>query len=98
MTVKEEENLIQVYSPQEPHGPQAIILNEAGQKALKEALDNGKAMATLHAITADGNGCYVKLIMAAAEIIEEEYQLPFTHKEKDPEKIDPRTVAAIKEQ
>lgn len=92
--IKDEENLIQVYSPKEAHGPQAIVLNEAGQKALKEALANGKAMARINAITADGNGCYIKLIIASAEIIEEEYRLPFIHsgKEED-EKVDPRTVA-----
>jgi len=96
MTVKDEENLIQVYSPDEAHGPQAIVLNEAGQKALKEALENGKAIARINAITADGNGCYVKLILASAEIIEEEYQLPFIHGEKEEnEKIDPRMVATI---
>jgi hypothetical protein len=94
--IKDEENLIQVYGPKEPHGPQAIVVNEAGQKALKKALDEGKAMATINAITADGNGCYIKLIMASAEIIEAEYDLPFTENKQNEEKIDPRMIQDIR--
>lgn len=67
--------IIQLYSPEQWHGEQAMVMNETGRAALVSALLSGQHV--LPAYCNDGEGYFLILITGSADEIEQ-YHKPYT--------------------
>ena len=76
----DEQNIIQCYSPDVHHNPQALIVNEKARQSLIKALNEGKEKTLIKAMTTDGEGFLFTLIIGNAEQIDKEYILPYVEK------------------
>jgi len=72
--------IIQCYSPDWSHNPQAIIVNEKGRQALLKALQEGKKLSVINSMCTDGEGYYLSLIIQDADEIDTEFILPYKDK------------------
>jgi len=57
----DDRNIIQCYSPDVHHNPQAVIVNEKARQELIKALKEGKERTVIDAMTTDGEGFYFTL-------------------------------------
>lgn len=69
--------IIQCYSPDWWHNPQAIVMNKKGRDALLKALQEGKEKAVIDAMVTDGEGYHLSLIIMDADKIDDEYISPY---------------------
>lgn len=86
--------VIQLYSPDQWHDDQAMLMNEVGRKKLIEALQSGATKLVIPAFVSDGEGFYLYVqILPEPEI--EKFKSPYTDEtcrniEGESEKIDPK--------
>ena len=78
--------IIQVYSPDQWHDEQALVMNEAGRIRLIKALESGKDKAVIPAFCCDGEGFFLTIrILPEKEILKlrTPYINEYTHGEDD---------------
>lgn len=69
--------IIQVYSPDQWHDDQAILMNENGRKQLIKTLQSGATKLVILAFTSDGEGYYLYVqVLPVNEI--EKFKSPYT--------------------
>ena len=73
----DDQTVIQCYSPKWWHNPQAIVMNEKGKQKLLDALQNGKEINVIEAMTTDDEGFYLTVVVKNADEIDKEYVLPY---------------------
>ena len=76
----DDNNIIQCYSPDVQHNPQALIVNEKARQELIKALKEGKEKTVIDAMTTDGEGFYFTLIFMSANKTDKTYILPYTER------------------
>ena len=73
----DDNNIIQCYSPNVHHNPQALVINDKARQELIKALQEKKEITVIDAMTTDGEGFYFTLIISDAEKIDKTYKLPY---------------------
>ena len=73
----DDQAIIQCYSPDWWHNPQAIVMNQKGRETLLKALQEGKEKTVIDAMVTDGEGYHLSLIIMNADKIDDEYISPY---------------------